>query len=102
MIDYTMLNKAPRLLLTVPLKVAQGARFQPTGFADLGAAEFVRPDGTSDGIPMLLVESAQSMANRLERTCLNGDGPEIAPEFAGLPYVITTLKGTGVDPIRTS
>jgi len=35
---------------------------------------------------MLLVESAQSMANRLEKVGLDGDGPRIAPELQGLPY----------------
>jgi CRISPR-associated protein Csb1 len=40
----------------------QGTRFQPTGFPEIGAAQYEGPDGT----PMLLVESAQSMANHLE------------------------------------
>ncbi len=71
MTNLNLLHNAPHLLLTAELQPAQGDRFQPTGFADLGAAEYRRPDGT----PMLLVESAQSVANRLEKTCLNGDGP---------------------------
>jgi CRISPR-associated protein Csb1 len=50
---------------------------------------------------MLLVESAQSVANRLERTCLDGDGPDLAPEFKGLPYVAATLSGAE-NPVRTS
>jgi len=67
----------------------QGDRFQPTGFADLGAAVYERPDG----MRMLLVESAQSMANRLEHGCLAGGGPRIAPELEGLPYIVAELSG---------
>ena len=74
---FDQLNGIPRLLMHANLKPVQGDRFQPTGFADLGAAVYERPDGTR----MLLVESAQSIANRLEDTCLAGDGPDIAPEF---------------------
>jgi CRISPR-associated protein Csb1 len=51
---------------------------------------------------MLLVESAQSVANRLEKTCLDGDGPDINPELTGLPYIAATLTGATVEAIRTS
>src|ERR1700739_1006941 len=88
--NLSTLNDIPRLLLEADLAPASGQRFQPTGFADLGAAEYKLPDGT----PMLLVESAQSVANRLEKTCLDGDGPGIDPALAGLPYVIADLEGT--------
>lgn len=103
--DYTMLDGAPRLLLKAPLRPAQGDRFQPTGFADLGAAEYMRPEKDGEtGVRMLLVESAQSVANRLEKTCLDGDGPDLDPGLAGLSYVAATLKnGAGqIEPIRTS
>jgi CRISPR-associated protein Csb1 len=96
-IDWTKLEKAPRILLEAELRPAQGDRFQPTGFADLGAAQYTRPDGTD----MLLVESAQSVANRLEKTCLDGDGPDMAAELSGLPYVVATLTGAE-SPVRTS
>jgi CRISPR-associated protein Csb1 len=89
MSHFPDLQNVPRILLQAELRPAQGERFQPTGFADLGAAQYTRPDGTD----MLLVESAQSVANRLEKTCLNGDGPELAPELQGLPYVVATLTG---------
>lgn len=74
--------KPTRLLIEAPLQPVQGARFQPTGFPDLGAATFETTKGTR-----LLVESAQSMANRLETVCW--DGPAQAPVAAlkGLPYV---------------
>jgi CRISPR-associated protein Csb1 len=97
MIEWTKLENAPRILLVAELVPAQGDRFQPTGFADLGAAQYTRPGGTE----MLLVESAQSVANRLEKTCLDGDGPDLAAELKGLPYVAATLSGAG-DPVRTS
>src|SRR6266436_1012635 len=86
---FEALNKTPRLLLEVELKPIQGDRFQPTGFADLGAAVYERPDGQR----MLLVESAQSVANRLEQTCLDGNGPRIAEELESLPYVLAKLTG---------
>ena len=61
------------------LKPLQGERFQPTGFPDLGAATYQLPDGTR----MLLVESAQSMANHLEKTIVGPDN-EIIDAFKGL------------------
>ncbi|HEY7387302.1 MAG TPA: type I-U CRISPR-associated RAMP protein Csb1/Cas7u [Bryobacteraceae bacterium] len=101
MIDWTKLEKAPRILLEAELRPAQGGRFQPTGFADLGAAEYDRPTADGGVQKMLLVESAQSVANRLEQTGLDSDGPDIAPELKGLPYVAATLEG--VEPkVRTS
>ena len=72
----------PRLLLEAPLRPIQGARFQPTGFPDLGAAVFEAPDGTR-----LLVESPQSMANRLESVCWDGTENRLVADLAGLSYV---------------
>ena len=101
--NYESLSKAPRILLEAPLQPVQGDRFQPTGFADIGAAEYSRPSSKgTEGTPMLLVESAQSVANRLERTCLGGDGPDVDPELAGLPYLRAELKGAGADALATS
>lgn len=85
---YDALKDAPRLLVEAELAPVQGQRFQPTGFADIGAATYQLPDGTR----MLLVESAQSMANRLERTIVGPDG-ELLPELAGLSYVRAQLDG---------
>src|SRR5689334_20832686 len=87
--NLTSLNDLPRLLLEADLSPVVGKRFQPTGFADLGAAEYKLPNGTS----MLLVESAQSVANRLEKTCLDGEGPEIDSALGGLSYVVADLEG---------
>ena len=86
---FKQLKNAPRLLLEQELRPIQGDRFQPTGFADLGAADYKRHDGRR----MLLVESSQSIANRLEKTCLAGDGPRLHPDFEGLPYVVAKLSG---------
>lgn len=83
MIEFDRLADAPRLLFQADLKPLQGERFQPTGFPDLGAAEFERPDGT----PMLLVESTQSMANRLEQVCWDDERGDLVEELTGLPHV---------------
>lgn len=71
-----------RLLIEAELRPVQGQRFQPTGFPDLGAAVFDSPNGRH-----LLVESAQSMANRLENTCWDPATNELVPELKGLSYV---------------
>jgi CRISPR-associated protein Csb1 len=77
------MNSNGRLLIEAELKPLQGSRFQPTGFPDLGAATFTLSDGTD----MILLESAQSMANRLEEVCWNSVTDEISEELKGLPYV---------------
>jgi CRISPR-associated protein Csb1 len=64
-LDFPALKDSPRLLVEARLKPLQGTRFQPTGFPNLGAAEYDGPGG----VKMLLVESAQSMANHLEGYC---------------------------------
>lgn len=86
---HTTLDGSPRLLLEAELTPIQGDRFQPTGFADLGAAIYELPDGTRK----LLVESAQSVANRLERTIVDADGVSLVPELEGLPFVKAKLEG---------
>ena len=60
-LEFFLIENEPRLLMEAQLKPVQGRRFQPTGFPNLGHARYQSPDG--DG-QMLLVESAQSMANR--------------------------------------
>lgn len=77
------LHDAPRLLLKAALRPVQGERFQPTGFADLGAAAYSLPNGTQ----MLLVESAQSVANRLESVCWDTAADDLAEPLRGLPYI---------------
>jgi CRISPR-associated protein Csb1 len=87
-LNLSELDKVSRLLMTIPLRPVQGDRFQPTGFPSLGAATYQAREG-----PKLLVESAQSMANRLETTCW--DAAQNAPVEAlnGLSHVTVTHKG---------
>lgn len=88
-IDYTALKNQPRLLLEATLKPLQGERFQATGFADLGAALYTLPDGTKK----LLVESAQSVANRLEMTIWDEANDQLIPEMNGLAYIQVKKEG---------
>ena len=91
--NLDVLKTSPRLLISAPLTPAQGSRFQPTGFPDLGAATY-----TAHGVPMLLLESAQSMANRMEGVCLGPDRNWV-PCLTGLPYVQVNKGG---QPYTTS
>lgn len=100
-LDFSPLDNQPRLLMQVPLKPVQGSRFQPTGFPDLGAATFTGFDDEGNSVDCLLVESAQSMANRLENVCWDEANDELVEPLKGLPYVQTTLPdGTKTDSIR--
>lgn len=83
-LDLTPLDGAPRLLVEVALKPVQGSRFQPTGFPNLGHAEYASPDGQGR---IVLVESAQSMANRLEAVCWDESADDWVLPLAGLPVV---------------
>ncbi|MEV1013289.1 type I-U CRISPR-associated RAMP protein Csb1/Cas7u [Micromonospora sp. NPDC049801] len=71
-----------RTVIKADLRPLMGSRFQPAGFPDLGAAEFDSTDGRA-----LLVESTQSMANRLEATTWDDARAEQREELSGLPYV---------------
>lgn len=80
-------SMAQRLLMQVELKPIQGDRFQATGFPDIGPATYSRPDGTE----MLLVESSQSMANRLEEVCWDYAAQDLTEPLKGMPYVKVDL-----------
>jgi CRISPR-associated protein Csb1 len=82
-LDFNALANVPRLLLEARLKPVQGTRFQPTGFPNLGAATYDGPNGTR----MLLVESAQSMANRLETVCWDKVSDDWVTPLKGLPLI---------------
>lgn len=97
-VDLSKLNNEPRVLIEAHLRPVAGTRFQPTGFPDLGAATYEGPDGT----PMLLVESAQSVANRLEAVCWDEATDDLVPELKGLPYVRVRLRGIGSGKDTTS
>jgi CRISPR-associated protein Csb1 len=70
---------AYRTVLEAELEPLAGSLFQPTGFPDLGPAEF--------GDHELLVESAQSMANWLEATTWDAARNDQVAELGALPYV---------------
>jgi CRISPR-associated protein Csb1 len=90
-IDFVKLNSSPRVLIEAHLKPVAGTRIQPTGFPDLGPAVYDAADGT----PTLLVESAQSMANRLEAVCWDDAADDLAADLQGLPFVKVKLAGLG-------
>ncbi len=82
------LKNEPRLLLEVPLEPLQGSRFQPTGFPDLGAAVYETTHGDE-----LLVESAQSMANRLEVVCWDSVRQCVVEPLEGISYINVEQDG---------
>lgn len=81
-VNLNALDGKNRLLFEIPLKPIQGSRFQPTGFPNLGAATFNSSQGEC-----LLVESAQSMANRLELTIWDEGKESPIQELDGIGYV---------------
>lgn len=86
-LDLTALDKSTRVLFSVELKPLQGERFQPTGFPSLGAATYQSKDGSQ-----LLVESAQSMANRFETTCWDTSKNQPIDPLAGISHVTVNRK----------
>jgi CRISPR-associated protein Csb1 len=92
-LDFSALENAPRLLIEARLKPIQGTRFQPTGFPNLGAATYEGPGG----VDMLLVESAQSMANRLEAVCWDNINDDWVAPLKGLPVIkVVDKDGTAL------
>ncbi|GAA1021437.1 hypothetical protein Aple_073810 [Acrocarpospora pleiomorpha] len=73
----------PRLRYTAHLQPMLGSTFQATSFPDIGAAKFSRVRGGDS----LLVESVQSMANRLEATAWDRAERHPAALVQALPYV---------------
>lgn len=88
--DLKALADTPRLLFEVELQPVQGRRFQPTGFPDLGPATY-----QAGGTACLLVESAQSMANRLEGTIWDEGTNSPVSDAKGISYVEVNEKGGG-------
>jgi CRISPR-associated protein Csb1 len=87
-IDLSKLDSTTRLLFSIDLQPVQGDRFQPTGFPSLGAATYQTKDGQK-----LLVESAQSMANRLEATVWDAVNERPVAALEGISHV--TVKKDG-------
>lgn len=79
-----------RTVIAIDLMPLAGSRLQPTGFPDLGAAEFE----TADDARALIVESAQSMANRLEATTWDDANATQVTDLDTLPY-IRIVDGAG-------
>ncbi len=99
-LDFSLLENEPRLLLKAHLKPVQGCRFQPTGFPNLGHARYQSPDGNGQ---MVLVESAQSMANRLEAVCWDEVADDWVTPLRGLPYVkVVKRDGDDVETVTNS
>jgi CRISPR-associated protein Csb1 len=103
------LAEAPRVVLRARLQPTLGSTFQPTGFPDLGPAEFQRPvrvDGRLETRSALLVESVQSMANRLEERGWDAPARAPRPPLSRLPYVEvregdgTFLSSSRLEPHR--
>lgn len=82
-LNFSSLSTTPRLLLEAELIPIQGQRFQPTGFPDIGPARYIMANGTE----MLLVESAQSVANRLELAAWDEQKNDLYECLQGLPYI---------------
>ena len=76
-----------REMYTIELRSVPSDRFQPTGFPDLGAAKFEKPVGSNEWVDAILVESAQSMANRFEAVGWDGARQEPVPTLRGLPWI---------------
>ena len=87
-IDLSQLDNTHRILFNIPLRPIQGDRFQPTGFPSLGAATYQTKDGTK-----LLVESAQSMANRLEATLWDEAAQKPVEDANGISYIRVERNG---------
>ena len=92
-IQWKELDEHPRLLMEARLKPIQGTRFQPTGFPDLGAAVYDAPD--ANGNQIVLVESAQSVANRLEDVCWDHANASPYSALTGMPYISIELWDGG-------
>ena len=89
-LDLPSIQDEPRLLVEAALEPVQGGRFQPTGFPNLGHAVYESPDGQGQ---LVLVESAQSMANRLEAVCWDEVADDWTPALKGLPVVKVIDEG---------
>ncbi len=82
-----------RLIYDAELAPVLGSAFQPTGFPDIGAATFTRFE-QDQRVESLLVESVQSMANRLEATAWDDATNQPAAPVTGLPWVRVDRAGT--------
>jgi CRISPR-associated protein Csb1 len=97
--DLSPLDAAARLLVEAELTVESGGgRFQSTGFPDLGPALF----RGADGADWLLVESPQSMANRLELACWDEAAERFDPVCDGIPFVRSEVTVGGKNSVTST
>ncbi len=75
------------VVITASLKLRNGNFLQPTGFPDIGACIYRDKDGRR----WCLVESEQSMSNRLEAVCMKSPGVWV-DELKGLPLIVVRGK----------
>ncbi|CAN5153924.1 hypothetical protein BH20ACT16_BH20ACT16_03110 [soil metagenome] len=85
------LGDATRLVVDARLRPVIGSTFQPTGFANLGAAEFQRPGRP----PSLLVESVQSMTNHFEALGFDRATRQPIALLAELPWIAVSATAGG-------
>lgn len=85
------LDDAPRLVVDARLRPVIGSSFQPTGFANLGAAEFQRPGQP----PSILVESVQSLANHFEALGFDAAAKQPIALLERLPWIAVRSAETG-------
>lgn len=91
------LDDSTRLVVDARLRPVIGSTFQPTGFANLGAAEFQRPGGP----PSLLVESVQSLANHFESLGFDAATRQPIALLEQLPW-IAVLAADGEQHLTSS
>lgn len=73
-----------RLIIQATLEpVAGKTRFQPAGFPEIGHVIYNTPDNQK----VCIVDSAASMANHLEKVCVQGFDLSLVDDLTGLPYV---------------
>ena len=77
-----------RVLISADLHLANGSFLQPTGFPDIGACVYI----DAKGHRRCLVESEQSMANRLEAVCMKAPGVWREPLAGRLPVILVEDK----------
>jgi CRISPR-associated protein Csb1 len=83
-----------RYIYDAELTPIGGSTFQPTGFPDIGAATFTRYEDGHE-VDALLVESVQSMANRLEATAWNQAENRPVDAVTGMPWIRVVRAKTG-------
>jgi len=84
-----------RVAITASLKLTNGQFLQPTGFPDIDACIYRDKEGRR----WCLVESEQSMSNRLEAVCMKSQGVW-ADDLTGLPLI--AVKNQAGDLLATN